>query len=277
MDLKKMVTEQPNPDSVGIDQLGTVDILKVINKNDQTVAHAVERVLPAVADAVDRIVGAIQKGGRLFYIGAGTSGRLGGVDASEGPPTFGTEPELVQGIIAGGPDAVFRAKEGKEDETHQAAIDLAARDFSAKDVLVGLSTSGRTPYVVGALQHAKSIGATTVAMMCNPQGAVADHADVVIAVIVGPEVITGSTRMKAGTAQKMILNMLTTATMVRLGRVTGNRMTDMRVSCSKLQHRARGIVMSETGCDAESADAALAATNANVREAIERIQQGGKI
>lgn len=266
------ITESANPDSAHLDRMSSLEIVSLINRNDKQVAAAVEKVLPAVAAAVDRIAGAFRRGGRLFYVGAGTSGRLGIVDASECPPTFGTDPERVQGIIAGGAETVFRAKEGAEDDETQGGIDLLERNPTADDAVVGLTTSGRTPYTIGALKAARKAGAATIAVICNPTGPIAEHADILINPVVGPEVLTGSTRMKAGTAQKMILNMLSTASMVRFGRVRGNRMADMTVSCSKLRDRALRIVMLETGLNAQAAGKALDRAGGNVRQAIESAQ-----
>jgi N-acetylmuramic acid 6-phosphate etherase len=266
------ITESPNPESAHIDRMSSQEIVALINRNDKEVALAVECVLPAVAAAVDRIAAAFRNGGRLFYIGAGTSGRLGIVDASECPPTFGTDPEQVQGIIAGGPETVFRAKEGAEDDEQQGAADLLARGLTAADVVVGLTTSGRTPYTCGALRAAREIGATAIAVLCNPTGPVAEVADILINPVVGPEVITGSTRMKAGTAQKMILNMLSTGSMIRWGRVRGNRMADMTVSCNKLRDRAIRMIMLETNLDAKAAEEALDRADGKVRLAIESVQ-----
>jgi len=269
MDLDERITEQLNPDSVDIDSKSIPEILRIINANDRQVADAVARALPSIAEAVAVIVRRLEGGGRLFYVGAGTSGRLGIVDAAECPPTFGVSPELVQGVIAGGNRAVFRAREGCEDNERMGGRDLLRRGLCERDVVVGLSSSGRTPYVRGALRKARELGVSTIALICNESGSVCDYADVAISVVPGPEVITGSTRMKAGTAQKMVLNMLSTATMIRLGRVTGNMMTDMKVSCSKLRERARRMVMRMARVDADTADRALEEAQGDVRAAIE--------
>lgn len=271
---ERMVTEQVNPASADIDKKSSLQIVQVINDTDKTIADAVERVLPEVAAAVDLIVAALRGGGRLFYIGAGTSGRLGIIDAAECPPTFGVSPDTVQGIIAGGPDTVFRAREGCEDDADAGGHDLAQRGLSAKDVVVGISTSGRTPYVCGALIYARQIGTRTIGLLCNPDGAMVRHADVAIRVVVGPEVITGSTRMKAGTAEKMVLNMLSTASMIRMGRVTGNQMTDMQITCGKLRERAARVVMTLANVDEPVAQMALEKADGNVKTAVE-IARGG--
>lgn len=271
-----MITESINPDSVNIDQKNSLEIVQIINRNDQQVASAVEKVLPEIARAVDLIVEAFQKGGRLFYIGAGTSGRLGIVDAAECPPTYGVDPELVQGLIAGGNEAVFRAKEFAEDDPVQGWLDLQARGFTAKDVLVGLATSGRTPYTCGALKEARKIGAVTIAVFCNPDGVIREHAQISIVPVVGPEVVTGSTRMKAGTAQKMVLNMLSTASMIRSGRVIGNLLADMKISCGKLQQRAVALLMRLADVSAEQAQQALEESGGVIRSALTRLQNEEK-
>ena len=265
----RMATESVNPASIDLDSKSSLDIVSLINANDATVAAAVARVLPAVARAVDLIVVALQAGGRLFYVGAGTSGRLGVVDASECPPTFGVSPEMVQGVIAGGRDAVFRSREGAEDSENRGGQDLVRRGLCRRDVVCGLSGSGRTPYVIGALKKARGIGATTLAVYCNPEGELGSHADVAIVPETGAEVIAGSTRMKAGTAQKMVLNMLSTAAMVRLGRVKGNRMSHMRISCEKLRYRAQRILMDERGVDEETACRLLADAGDDLTKALD--------
>lgn len=272
LQLSHLTTEARNPASMDIDKKTTLEMLQIINDEDKTVAFAVEKVLPDVARAVDLIVPHLKSGGRLFYVGAGTSGRLGIVDASECPPTFGTPPELVQGIIAGGREAVFRSQEGAEDNADAGGRDAAERGFTAHDVLVGLSASGRTPYVIGALRYARSLGAATIGITCNDTAAMQDEVDVLIAPIVGPEVITGSTRMKSGTAQKMVLNMLSTVTMIQLGRVQSNLMVDMQTLCGKLRDRARRVVALAAGVDEATAEAALQASDGQVREAIESLR-----
>lgn len=248
-----MQTEAIAEDNASLDTLSSLEIITRINENDQTVAQAVQRVLPQIAEAVELLVEALGNGGRLFYTGAGTSGRLGVVDASECPPTFGTPHEMVQGIIAGGRVALFHAREGCEDKDWMGARDLVRRGLRSGDVVCGLSTSGRTPYVLGALRKAREVGAKTIAVYCNPEGSVGQLADVAIVPVTGAEVVAGSTRMKAGTAEKMVLNMLSTATMVRLGRVSGNMMTNMKISCEKLRYRATRIIMQRLGVDEDEA------------------------
>ena len=231
-----------------------------MNDEDATVAAAVKRVLGDVVKAVDEIVARLAKGGRLFYTGTGTSGRLGVLDASECPPTFGVSPELVQGVIAGGYDACYRAVEASEDDAEAGAADLKARGFAEGDVLVGIAASGRTPYTVGAVKFARALGAFTVGLTCVPGSPITEAAELSIVPVVGPEVLTGSSRLKAGTAQKMVLNMLSTATMVRLGYVSGNRMSNLQPRNVKLRDRAVRIVMAETGVDEQTAASALEAS-----------------
>ncbi|HQR34877.1 MAG TPA: N-acetylmuramic acid 6-phosphate etherase [Blastocatellia bacterium] len=261
-------TEQLNPNTTQIDKLPTLEALRVINSEDRKVAEAVEQVLPAVARAVDDIAERLQRGGRLFYTGTGTSGRLGVLDAAECPPTFGVSPELVQGVIAGGYDACYKAVEASEDDRAAGASDLQARGFTANDCLVGIAASGRTPYTIGAVEYARSIGALTVCIVCNENSELAAAAEIAIEPIVGPEVIAGSTRLKSGTAQKLVLNMLSTMTMVRLGYVTGNRMTNLKTSNIKLRQRATGLVMAECNLDKAAAEAALEAAGWDLRIAI---------
>jgi N-acetylmuramic acid 6-phosphate etherase len=261
-------TEQTNPNTANIDQLPTLDALRVMNAEDRRVAEAIERVLPAVARAVDGIVERLQQGGRLFYVGTGTSGRLGVLDAAECPPTFGVAPELVQGIIAGGYDACYKAVEASEDDKAAGATDLQARGVTAGDAVVGIAASGRTPYTIGAVEYARQLGALTICITCNADTAIAKAVDIPIEPIVGPEVIAGSTRLKAGTAQKLVLNMLSTLTMVRLGYVTGNRMTNLKTSNIKLRERATGIVMAECDLNEEQSMAALEAAKWDLRVAI---------
>ena len=256
IELSHLATERRNPRSRDIDSLPTLDMIRVIHAEDKSVALAVERILPDIAEAVDLISSRLSTGGRLIYIGAGTSGRLGILDAVECPPTYGTPPELVQGIIAGGTPAIFQAQEGAEDNPSLAEEDLKEHGLCALDVLVGIAASGRTPYVLGGLKYARSIGAATIALACTPAPAIAEFASVSLVPITGPEVITGSTRMKAGTAQKMVLNMLSTASMIKLGKVYGNLMVDVSSTNAKLEERARRIVMEAAGCSrAESIDA----------------------
>ncbi len=272
IELDTLATEQQNTASQAIDAVSTLDMVRIINAEDAKVAAAVGAIAPAVAQAVDLIAAHLHDGGRLFYIGSGTSGRLGILDAVECPPTYSTEPELVQGLIAGGYDAIFRAREGAEDSPQNGEADLKAQHITAKDVVVGLSASGRTPYVVGALSYAQSVGAATIAVDCSPHSPIAAHAQIDLCVLVGPEVITGSTRMKAGTAQKMILNMLSTGTMVKLGKVYGNLMVDVKASNKKLEERARRIVMTVTGCTRDTAIQALQQCQGSAKTAIVMIK-----
>ncbi len=267
-ELEKLLTEQRNPASAEIDTLPTEEVLRIVNAEDHRVADAVEREIPAIARAVDAIVEAFQRGGRLFYIGAGTSGRLGVLDASECPPTFSVPPEMVQGIIAGGPAALSRATEATEDDPAMGARDLAERGFTARDVLVGIAASGRTPYVLGAVEEARRLGAVTVGIGCTPDSELARAAAVAITPLVGPEVIAGSTRMKAGTAQKLVLNMLTTGAFIRLGYVYGNLMVNVQPKNAKLADRARRIVAQAAGVTDERAGELLEAADNSVRVAI---------
>ena len=261
-------TESDNPASRRIDTLPTSAIVKLINSEDAKVATAVQAALPQVAQAVDAIVPALSAGGRLFYIGAGSSGRLGVLDAVECVPTFSAPPELVQGIIAGGETALTQAVEGAEDDPAQARLDMRNRGVTAADVLCGIAASGRTPYVVGALTYARELGAATIAISCNPQSPIGALAAVSISVDLGPEVISGSTRMKAGSAQKMILNMLSTAAMIRLGKVYGNLMVDVKVTNQKLAERAQRLVRRLAGLDEDRAEQLLAQTNNEVKTAV---------
>ncbi len=251
------VTEQENPRTRDISSRRVEDIVRLINEEDAQVAAAVQRELPAVARAVDVIVARLKNGGRLFYVGTGTSGRLGVLDASECPPTYGVSPDLVQGIIAGGYDACYRAVEASEDDRAAGARDLDTRGVTGRDALVGLAASGRTPYTNGAIEHARALGALTVALTCVPGSEITHAAELAIVPVVGPEVVAGSTRMKAGTAQKMVLNMLSTTAMIRLGYVTGNRMTNLLPRNVKLRARSLRILSAETGADEPSARAAL--------------------
>jgi N-acetylmuramic acid 6-phosphate etherase len=263
-----MVTEQRNPRSMGIDRRPTLEILQIMNEEDTAVTQAVRRALPTIAEAVDMITERLRGGGRLFYVGAGTSGRLGILDAVECVPTFSVPEELVQGVIAGGEQALTHSVEGAEDRPELGSSDLMARSLTAQDAVVGIAASGRTPYVVGALIYARHIGAATVGISCNAPAPVLDAADIRIPVIVGPEILTGSTRLKAGTAQKLILNMLSTTTMIKLGKVYNNLMVDVKVSNQKLADRARRIVREITGISTDEATALLAQTNNEVKPAI---------
>ena len=266
--LEGMVSESRNANSANLDQLSTLELVTLINREDATVASAVSQSLAAIAEAVELAVGAIENGGRLIYLGAGTSGRLGVLDAVECPPTFSVPHGLVVGVLAGGQGAMFKAVEGAEDSAELAANDLKALSLSAADCVVGIAASGRTPYVLGGLGYANEVGAKTVAMSCNPDGPILAHAAVAIALSVGPEVLTGSTRLKAGTAQKLALNMLSTATMVKLGKVYQNLMVDVAASNEKLYARAVRIVMLATECQYDTAKAALIESGYRAKVAI---------
>lgn len=268
LDLSQMITEGRNPASQNIDELSTEAMLRVINDEDKKVALAVEAIVPQIAAAVDAICAAFQAGGRLIYCGAGTSGRLGILDASECPPTFGTPREQVIGLIAGGHTAILQAVENAEDNREQGAQDLKDIRFSRHDVLVGIAASGRTPYVLGALAYANELGATTVSLTCNPGSAMSQVAAIALTPVVGPEVVTGSSRMKAGTAQKLVLNMLTTGSMIRSGKVYGNLMVDVEATNQKLVQRQVNIVMQATDCDETTASAALTACGGHCKTAI---------
>ena len=272
--LENLTTESRNSSSLNIDKVSTLDMVKIINNEDKKVALAVEKELVKIAEAIDGIVSGMQKGGRLIYIGAGTSGRLGILDASECPPTYGVSEELVQGIIAGGTEAIFRAKEGAEDSKELAIEDLKSKNITENDTIVGLAASGRTPYVIGGLEYANKIGALTVSITCNANSEVAKVSKVSIAPVVGAEVVTGSTRMKAGTAQKLVLNMLSTGTMIKLGKVYGNLMVDVRATNKKLVERAKKIVCESTGVDREVAEKVLKETNYDVKLSILMILTG---
>ncbi|EPF2958145.1 N-acetylmuramic acid 6-phosphate etherase [Vibrio alginolyticus] len=272
--LSHLVSEGRNPDTMDIDLLPSLDIVQRINQQDKLVPLAVEKVLPEIAQAVDKITEAFKVGGRLFYIGAGTSGRLGVLDASECPPTFGTDPEMVVGIIAGGKEAMFRAKEGAEDDPALGEQDLKENTLTQRDVVVGIAASGRTPYVIGGLEYANELGATTVALSCNPDSPIADIADIAISPVVGPEALTGSTRLKSGTAQKLVLNMLTTASMIRLGKSYQNLMVDVKATNAKLVARAARIVMQATDCTNQEAKTALKETDYDAKLAILMILTG---
>ena len=267
-ELDLLVSEGRNPRTMDIDLLPTIDVLRKINDEDRLVPAAVEKVLPEIAAAVDRIVLAFQKGARLIYIGAGTSGRLGVLDASECPPTFGVPEGMVIGLSAGCPDALVRSTEGAEDYPKMGAKALQEIGLTPDDVVVGIAVSGRTPYVIGGLKYAKQVGATTVALSCNPASTIAGIADIAISPVVGPEVLTGATRLKSGTAQKLVLNMLTTASMIRIGKSFQNLMVDLNPSNKKLVARATRIVMQTTGCSAQQARQALHQTSNDVKLAI---------
>ena len=272
--LSTLITEQRNPNSMHVDSLSALEIVQLMNKEDKQVPLAIEKCLPQIAQAVECIVAAFQQGGRLVYIGAGTSGRLGVLDASECPPTFGVSPEMVKGIIAGGERALRHPIEGAEDSKAQAVVDLQTIQFSSKDVLVGIAASGRTPYVIGALEYAKSLGSVTASIASNPNSAMANIVDIAIDTVVGPEVLTGSSRLKSGTAQKLVLNMLTTASMILMGKCYQNLMVDVQASNEKLKARAIHIVMQATDCDKALAEETLKQADQNAKLAIMMILSG---
>ena len=272
--LSTLITEQRNPNSMNVDSLSALEIVQLMNQEDKQVPLAIEKCLPQIAQAVECIVAAFQQGGRLVYIGAGTSGRLGVLDASECPPTFGVSPEMVKGIIAGGERALRHPIEGAEDSKAQAVVDLQTIHFSSKDVLVGIAASGRTPYVIGALEYAKSLGSVTVSIASNPNSAMANIVDIAIDTVVGPEVLTGSSRLKSGTAQKLVLNMLTTASMILMGKCYQNLMVDVQASNEKLKARAIHIVMQATDCDKALAEETLKQADQNAKLAIMMILSG---
>jgi N-acetylmuramic acid 6-phosphate etherase len=266
--LAQLLTEARNPASEHLDQLPTLEMLEVINDEDAKVAGAVRAELPDIARAVDAIAERFERGGRLFYIGAGTSGRLGVLDASECPPTFSVSADLVQGLIAGGDRALRLSSEHSEDSREEGANDLASAGFAAGDTLVGIAASGRTPYVLGAMEYAKSLGALTVGLSCVPGSALAQAAEIAITPATGAEVLTGSTRMKAGTATKLVLNMLSTGVMVRTGATYGNLMVNVRPTNAKLVDRAERIIAAATGCDAATATRLLVESGESVKTAI---------
>lgn len=272
--LSTLITEQRNPNSIHVDSLSALEIVRLMNEEDKQVPLAIEKCLPQIAQAVECIVAAFQQGGRLVYIGAGTSGRLGVLDASECPPTFGVSPEMVKGIIAGGERALRHPIEGAEDSKAQAEVDLQTIQLSSKDVLVGIAASGRTPYVIGALEYAKSLGSVTVSIASNPNSAMANIVDIAIDTVVGPEVLTGSSRLKSGTAQKLVLNMLTTASMILMGKCYQNLMVDVQASNEKLKARAIRIVMQATDCDKALAEETLKQSDQNAKLAIMMILSG---
>ncbi|THA11106.1 N-acetylmuramic acid 6-phosphate etherase [Rodentibacter pneumotropicus] len=272
--LSTLITEQRNPRSMNIDQLSALEIVTLMNQEDRQVPLAIEAVLPQIAQAVETIVSAFQQGGRLIYLGAGTSGRLGVLDASECPPTFGVRDEMVKGIIAGGEFAIRYPVEGAEDNQTAAIDDLCAIKFSAQDVLVGIAASGRTPYVLSALNYAKQLGAITISIASNPHSAMAQIADIAIDTVVGAEILTGSSRLKSGTAQKLVLNMLTTTSMILLGKCYENLMVDVQASNEKLKARAIRIVMQATDCDKTIAEKNLILAKQNAKLAIMMILSG---
>ncbi len=270
--LKTLTTEKRNSASRDIDSKGTIDIVKIINNEDKKVAFAVERELPYIAAAVDIVVEALTKGGRLFYAGAGTSGRIGVQDAAECPPTFGSDPEMIQGLIAGGKPALFKAQEGAEDHKANGSWDIMAHGINERDIVCALAASSRTPYIIGAVQKARGLGAKTILVTTNPRSQFNLDVDVAICPEVGPEVIMGSTRMKSGTAQKMVLNMITTAVMIKLGKVYENMMIDLQMTNKKLEERSKQIVMTITGVDYEKAEQVLKRADGHVKTAVVMIR-----
>lgn len=266
--LFQLTTEESNPKSAHLDEMTTQEILQTMNDEDATIAQAVRNELPVIEQVVNRIVQAFREGGRLFYVGAGTSGRVGILDAVECPPTFSTDPHLVQAVMAGGHEAMFRAVEGAEDDERLGAADLQASQIAAADVVIGIAASGRTPYVKGALIYANAQGATTVALTSNKGSILGTVADLAIEVVTGPEVLTGSTRLRAATAHKMVLNMLTTTAMVKSGKAYNNLMIDVNASNFKLRERAKQMVMTVTGVEYEQAETILRLTNYDVKVAI---------
>jgi len=268
------VTEQENPATAEIDQVSTLDALRLINTEDKKVADAVETAMIDIAAAVDRIVERLERGGRLFYVGTGTSGRLGVLDASEIPPTFGVDYELVQGVIAGGYDALYKATEASEDNKQAGAEDLKTRGLTEKDAVIGLAASGRTPYTIGAVEYARSIGCFTSCITCVPDSPITNAVEIPIVVVVGPEAITGSTRMKAGTAQKMVLNMISTVAMIRLGYVKGNRMTNVKTANEKLMDRAVRILTAEAELTRHNAVVLIGKSAGDLRVALVMARTG---
>lgn len=267
-ELSELVTESPNPSTKNVDRLSTISILRLINKEDKTIADTVAREIKYIGKAVDMVVESFRAGGRLFYMGAGTSGRLGVLDAAECPPTFGTDPELVQGIISGGPPSLVRSREGVEDDIEAAIKEVERRRIGKRDVVIGITASKRTPFVLEGLKFARRRGAKTVFISCNPRKMAPKGFDLCICLVVGPEVIAGSSRMKAGTAQKITLNMISTAAMIRTGRVYGNRMVDLMATSEKLRERAKKILMDVCRLDYNDAEKLLEKAGGSVKLAI---------
>jgi len=272
--LKELTTEQRNPASMSIDAESVEGILRIMNEEDKKVARAVEKEIPYIAQAVEIVVDAFKKGGRLIYVGAGTSGRLGILDAVECPPTYGTDPEMVQGLIAGGRRAMFRSVEGAEDREEDGAHDIDLKKVGPKDVVCGLAASRRTPYVVGAVKRARRLGARTLYVTTNPRSEFNIDVDVAICPVVGPEVIMGSTRMKSGTAEKLVLNMITTASMIRLGKVYENMMVDLQMTNRKLVERSKRVLMTITGCGYDEAERVLKEAGGHVKTALVMVKAG---
>ncbi|PLR34809.1 N-acetylmuramic acid 6-phosphate etherase [Chimaeribacter coloradensis] len=268
MNLGNLISETRNPNTLRLDEMSTLEMVTAFNQEDRTVPEAIARVLPQVAEAVDLAAAALRAGGRIIYLGAGTSGRLGVLDASECPPTFGVDHGVVVGLIAGGPGALLKAVEGAEDSLTLGAEDLQAIALAPRDLVVGLAASGRTPYVIGALRHARQAGCATVAISCNPDSPIAREAQVAISPVVGPEALTGSTRLKSGTAQKLVLNMISTGAMVKTGKVYQNLMVDVKATNVKLVDRACRIVVEATGAERHDAEQALQQTGFEVKPAI---------
>ncbi|WP_226100466.1 N-acetylmuramic acid 6-phosphate etherase [Dickeya oryzae] len=274
IDFGTLVSETRHPASMNLDQLSTLEMVSLFNQEDHRVPEAVRKVLPAVAQAVDAAAGCLKAGGRMIYQGAGTSGRLGVLDASECPPTFGVPHGVVVGLIAGGPGALLKAVEGAEDNPALGKADLVALTLTSRDIVIGIAASGRTPYVIGGLRYARTLGCRTVAISCNPHSPIAQEAEIAISPLVGPEVLTGSTRLKSGTAQKLVLNMISTGAMVRLGKVYQNLMVDVKATNVKLVDRACRILMEATGVDRETAQRCLAQTDYDVKPAIVMVVAG---
>lgn len=262
------ITEQENPRTANIDRVSTLEAIRLINDEDKLVALAVEKILPEIARAIDKIVEKLKRDGRLFYVGTGTSGRLGVLDASEIPPTYGVSYDLVQGVIAGGYDALYKATESSEDNREAGAKDLQKRGLTPKDAVIGIAASGRTPYTIGALDFARNLGCFTACIACVPDSLITKTAEIALVPLVGAEAIAGSSRMKAGTAQKMVLNMISTAAMIRLGYVKGNRMTNVKSSNIKLKERSLRILMAETGLDETAAQNLMNEAKGDLRVAI---------
>ncbi|MDL2293900.1 N-acetylmuramic acid 6-phosphate etherase [Ruminococcaceae bacterium OttesenSCG-928-D13] len=271
LNLNALATETRNEKTMGLDEMSPLDIVTVMNEEDGKVIAAVRQVLPRIARVIEKTSQSLKNGGRIIYIGAGTSGRLGVLDAVECPPTFGVDDDVVIGLIAGGKDAFVKAREGAEDDPKLGEADLKAIGLKKEDTVIGLAASGRTPYVIGALEYANSLGSTTVAISCNPEAAISAVADIPVEVLTGPEVLTGSTRLKAGTAEKMVLNMISTASMIEIGKVYGNLMVDMRQTNKKLASRAENIVVQATGCTVAKAGEALAEADGEAKLAITKI------
>ena len=273
-EISNLATEQRNPNTNDIDSKSTEEILRIINEEDKKVPAAVEKEIPYISRAVEIVANALKRGGRLIYVGAGTSGRLGVLDASEIPPTYGADPEMVQGIIAGGYEALVVAQEGAEDIKEDGARDLKARNLTSRDVVCGIAASRRTPYVIGAIEYARSLGAKTLYITCTPRNEMNIPVDVAMCPIVGPEVVMGSTRMKAGTATKLVLNMITTTAMIKLGKVYGNMMVDLQMNSKKLIERSKRTLMIVTGIDYDEAAKYLEAAGGHVKTAIVMIKAG---